>query len=264
MGQTVDYVYALSASELSAALAWIGALSYMLQIYFDFSGYSDMAIGLGQMFGFHFKENFDHPYAADSMQNFWRRWHISLTNWFREYVYIPLGGNRKGITRTWINRFIVFFCTGLWHGANLTFIVWGLYHGAFLTLETVIKKPKKKLGILPHIYVIAAVCIGFVIFRSDNIYIALNMITTMFTAFTMNMSQYSALLRIFDGMFIFTFIIALIFSFPIGNLLNKFRENKKIYNALNVSGYIAGFALLILNIASLAGSTYNPFIYFRF
>lgn len=143
LGLTVDSVYALDASRIGMATAWLGAFCYMMQIFFDFSGYSDMAIGLGRMFGFHFKENFNYPYVASTVQDFWRRWHISLTNWFREYLYIPLGGNRKGKTRTWINRLIVFFSTGLWHGASWNFVVWGLYHGLFLTIETLI--PGKKM-----------------------------------------------------------------------------------------------------------------------
>ena len=123
-------------SILSAPAAWIGAIAYLFQIYFDFSGYSDMAIGLSRMFGFTFPENFRYPYAALGIKDFWRRWHISLSGWFRDYLYIPLGGNRKGKVRTWLNQLIVFFCTGLWHGANVTFIVWGLFHGALLIAES--------------------------------------------------------------------------------------------------------------------------------
>ncbi|MCD7767133.1 MAG: MBOAT family protein [Lachnospiraceae bacterium] len=136
MGQIVDTLFEVNNAQLiHLPAAWLGAFAYMLQIYFDFGGYSDMAIGLGWMFGFHFKENFRYPYIASSMKDFWRRWHISLSTWFREYLYIPLGGNRKGKVRTGINKVIVFACTGIWHGANLTFLFWGLYHGFFLLIE---------------------------------------------------------------------------------------------------------------------------------
>ena len=127
MGGVADYVFELQ--DVNVALAWLGGVAYVFQIYFDFSGYSDMAIGLGRMFGFHYKENFNYPYVSASIKEFWRRWHISLSSWFRDYLYIPLGGNRKGELRTWINKYIVFFATGLWHGANWTFVLWGLIHG---------------------------------------------------------------------------------------------------------------------------------------
>lgn len=135
VGQAADAVFNADIAEINILAAWIGAISYMLQIYYDFSGYSDMAIGLGKMFGFEFQENFKYPYGATSIKEFWHRWHISLSTWFKEYLYIPLGGNRKGKFRTGINKLIVFFCTGLWHGANWTFIVWGLFHGFFLHLK---------------------------------------------------------------------------------------------------------------------------------
>ena len=135
MGMVADNIFNASAGLLSGAGAWIGAFSYMLPIYFDFSGYSDMALGLGRMFGFHFKENFDYPYVSSSIREFWRRWHISLSGWFREYLYIPLGGNRKGKFRTVVNKMIVFLVTGIWHGASLNFLFWGAYHGFFLMLE---------------------------------------------------------------------------------------------------------------------------------
>ena len=149
LGLAVDKIYALPAADLCAASAWFAAVAYALQIYFDFSGYSDMAIGMGQMFGFHFKENFNHPYYADSIQDFWRRWHISLSAWFKEYLYFPLGGNRKGKARTVLNKYIVFFCTGLWHGANWTFVLWGLYHGTFAMLEQLNIIPVKKIRCRP-------------------------------------------------------------------------------------------------------------------
>ena len=139
-GNVVALIYNADRSVLDSRTAWLAAVCYLMQIYFDFSGYSDMAIGLGLCFGFHFKENFNYPYISASIQEFWRRWHISLSTWFREYLYIPLGGNRKGKAKTYWNKLIVFFCTGLWHGANWTFIVWGLWHGFFIVAEDAVKK----------------------------------------------------------------------------------------------------------------------------
>lgn len=152
VGQTADTIFNASSQEINILSAWIGAISYMLQIYYDFSGYSDMAIGLGKIFGFEFQENFKYPYGAVSIKEFWRRWHISLSGWFKEYLYIPLGGNRKGKIRTSINKFIVFFCTGFWHGANWTFIIWGLYHGFFSVIEEYVTFIKKYLKYL-HIFI---------------------------------------------------------------------------------------------------------------
>lgn len=254
MAEAADYVYGLSNSQLCALTVWVGAICYMLQIYFDFSGYSDMAIGLGRMFGFHFKENFDYPYIAGSIQEFWRRWHISLTNWFREYVYIPLGGNRKGQTRTWINRLIVFFLTGLWHGANVTFVLWGLYHGLFLMLETVFPKFAKKLGKLSHIYVLIVVCVGFVLFRADNVSQAGFMIATMFTGFSMNAEKLVMLKGTFNILLLFMSVLAIVIA--TGVFKPKDDDSKWIYAWTGV--------LLLLCMMSLAGNTYNPFIYFRF
>jgi len=262
LGMVADGIYAFDVS-IGTLTAWMAAISYMLQIYYDFSGYSDMAIGLGRIFGFHFKENFDHPYSADSIQVFWRKWHISLSTWFKEYLYIPLGGNRKGKMRTWINKLIVFFCTGLWHGANWTFVVWGLYHGFFLILETIFPKfgQNRKIRPLRHIYVVLVVMIGFVFFRADNMSQAFLVIGAMFTpvfsegALVLFMSYLSPL-------YIFVLILAVIFSMPISDRINNFLEDKDIrFEYLN---YGFSMALLILCILSLASNTYNPFIYFRF
>ena len=169
-GEIADAVFAMTADQLDFRLAWLGAVCYTLQIYFDFSGYSDMAIGLGRMFGFRFLENFDLPYTAKSIKEFWRRWHISLSSWFRDYLYIPLGGNRKGAARTNLNKFIVFFATGLWHGANWTFVLWGLWHGLFSTLEGVGAIPKRlRESRLGHVYTMLVVILGFTLFRADTL-----------------------------------------------------------------------------------------------
>ena len=165
-----DQIFALSAQQLSTVDAWIGIVCYTLQIYFDFSGYSDMAVGLGKMFGFTFMENFQFPYIAQSVRDFWRRWHISLSTWFRDYLYVPLGGNRLSVGRTHLNLLMVFLLCGLWHGASLTFVAWGLYHGVFLVLErTRFGKWQEKLPqSLRHLYMLLVVMMGWVLFRAEN------------------------------------------------------------------------------------------------
>ena len=183
LGQMADTVFALPAGEIGMLAGWTGAICYTLQIYFDFSGYSDMAIGLGRMFGFHFRENFNYPYTATTIKEFWRRWHISLSGWFRDYLYIPLGGNRKGNARTWLNRFLVFFATGLWHGASWTFVLWGLWHGLFSVLEDcgaipVDKLKGKRSG---QLYTLLVVVLGFTLFRADTLTQAGAMYAAMFS-----------------------------------------------------------------------------------
>lgn len=257
MAGAADAMFALGGGQLDTLSAWVGAISYMLQIYFDFSGYSDMAVGMGKMLGFTFPENFNYPYIAVSMRDFWKRWHISLTSWFREYLYFPLGGNRKGQARTVLNRFFVFLCTGIWHGANLTFLFWGLYHGILTTIETVIEMTtgkgtasvrkhadtkavgtsipgengdtmldadrfsKKLLSIcvriLGHIYTILAVMIGFVIFRADSLSQAWLFITTMFSKTESYMGTMSAFSQL-TPLYIFTLAVALVAATPVTRL----------------------------------------------
>lgn len=262
MGAAADYVFSLEYGELGMLLAWIGAIAYLFQIYFDFSGYSDMAIGMGRMFGFDFMENFRYPYVAGSMQDFWRRWHISLTGWFREYLYIPLGGNRKGKTRTWLNRVLVFFFTGLWHGANWTFVVWGLFHGVFLMLETLFPGMTKKMGIFRHIYVLLLVCTGFVIFRSESMGQALMMFGIMFTKTGWTPAITAATARVCDMLFLCMIPTAAVCSAPWAEWIN--RERKRPRGFLTAMSYVVSVLLLSACIVSLAGGTYNPFIYFRF
>lgn len=261
MGAAADYVFSLEYGELGMLLAWIGAVAYLFQIYFDFSGYSDMAIGMGRMFGFDFMENFHYPYVAGSMQDFWRRWHISLTGWFREYLYIPLGGNRKGRTRTWLNRLLVFFFTGLWHGANWTFVVWGLFHGMFLTVETIFPNMTKKMGVFRHLYVLIAVCTGFVIFRSESIAQAWMMLGVMFTKTLWTSAIAAATARVCDMLFLCMLPLAAVCSVPWAEWI---RERKAAGKFLTVISYPVSVLLLAACIVSLAGGTYNPFIYFRF
>ena len=261
VGLVADTLFAADVSGLNAAAAWIGAVSYMLQIYFDFSGYSDMAIGLGEMFGFHFKENFNYPYISGSIREFWRRWHMSLSGWFQEYLYIPLGGSRKGKIRTVINKFIVFLCTGIWHGANVTFLFWGLYHGCFLMLEEIVPAIREQGGkvksFFQHIYTLLVVLIGFVFFRADSMHQGAAWIKTMFTGFGSNTAAMSLALEQLTPLYLVTAAVGIVACCPVKMLVKKGRA----YEAVTAAGSLA---LLLLCMLSLASGTYNPFIYFRF
>lgn len=260
MAVAADAVYSPDVIGLNVVVCWIGAIAYMMQIFFDFSGYSDMAIGLGRMFGFEFKENFNYPYVSGSIKEFWRRWHISLSGWFKEYLYIPLGGNRKGSARTALNKIIVFFCTGLWHGANLTFVFWGLYHGFFLLLEQYIPKLKKTplfIKILQHIYALLVVCVGFVFFRVDNITQGFVHVKEMFTGFHFEANIMNFAISTMKPMTIVMFAAAVIFSMPV----RKIAQRAKGYETVS---YVISIVLLLLCMLSLAANSYNPFIYFRF
>ena len=261
VGLVADTLFAADVSGLNAAAAWIGAVSYMLQIYFDFSGYSDMAIGLGEMFGFHFKENFNYPYISGSIREFWRRWHMSLSGWFQEYLYIPLGGSRKGKIRTVINKFIVFLCTGIWHGANVTFLFWGLYHGCFLMLEEIVPAIREQGGkvksFFQHVYTLLVVLIGFVFFRADSMHQGAAWIKTMFTGFGSNTAAISLALEQLTPLYLVTAAVGIVACCPVKMLVKKGRA----YEAVTAAGSLA---LLLLCMLSLASGTYNPFIYFRF
>lgn len=264
MATVVDSVYSTSQGEVNILTAWVGAIGYIMQIYFDFSGYSDMAIGLGKMFGFEFKENFNYPYVSTSVKDFWRRWHISLSTWFKEYLYIPLGGNRKGKARTCLNKIIVFFCTGLWHGANWTFVIWGLYHGIFLLIESYI--PKNKIPkFLKHIYLLLVVIVGFVIFRADNIAQGIFMIEKMFTVFDFTPTSMSVFIGEMTPLFITSLIVAIVASLPLKNFVNSIvSKSRKTMIVYNSALYVISFGLLVLCMLNLASGSYNPFIYFRF
>jgi alginate O-acetyltransferase complex protein AlgI len=260
MAVIVDRLFALANNDISTSVAWIAAIAYLFQIYFDFSGYSDMAIGMGEMFGFHFKENFNYPYVATSMQDFWRRWHISLSSWFRLYVYIPLGGNRKGKNRALFNRILVFFLTGLWHGASWTFVVWGLYHGLFLLLEQTVLKVHRWPNPVRRIYMLMVVLIGFVIFRSENFTQALVFIQSMFTFNIASVTAAKELMILMTPAAILIFVISVIASTPIAK---KIQTQVKASLSAPVS-YGLALVLWIACLLSLAANTYNPFIYFRF
>lgn len=266
MAVAADRMFALDIAQLDMASAWVGAVCYMLQIYFDFSGYSDMAVGMGKMFGFSFPENFDYPYTACSIRQFWKKWHISLTSWFREYLYFPLGGNRKGRARTLFNRFFVFLCTGIWHGADWTFVVWGIYHGVLTMLETVFVKDKNAgkaaesakpvIRVLGHIYTLLAVMIGFVIFRADSMRQAVHFIVSMFSFGATAVGTMTAV-SVMSPLFIITLIIAAVACTPVLRMLPK--------NAVTrLLGMVLTIILYMLCIMEIAAGSYNPFIYFRF
>ena len=270
MAMAVDFVFGISTEDLNIASAWIGALAYIMQIYFDFSGYSDMAIGLGRMFGFHFKENFNYPYIATSIQDFWRRWHISLSTFFRDYVYIPLGGNRKGRLRTVLNKVIVFFLTGLWHGANWTFVVWGLFHGFFLLLEEFIPRLKKLPKVISHIYTLLAVTVGFVIFRADTLGQGVMFVGKMFSGFNFSAEANSLTVQTLTPFFIVMFVAAVIGCGPLSKYVDKIKhleitpDSTKKQKCIYVVSFVLAVIVLIWCILRLAGGSYNPFIYFRF
>lgn len=261
MGLVADNLFGAAATGITGPGAWLGAVSYMLQIYFDFSGYSDMALGLGMMFGFHFHENFDYPYISASIREFWRRWHMSLSGWFKEYLYIPLGGSRRGKFRTVINKMIVFLCTGIWHGASFNFLFWGIYHGFFLMLEEYIpfigKKGGKLKSFFQHVYALLVVCVGFVFFRADTMKQGCFWIREMFTDFGWKASAMSLTLQQLTPVYLVTLAAALVAAVPVNSILKRY----KWYEGFTYVLSLAGFGLCVL---SLAGGTYNPFIYFRF
>lgn len=255
-GIIADEIFKLNGNyNLSVPLSWFGVLMFALQIYYDFSGYSDMAIGLGKMFGFNFLENFDYPYISKSITEFWRRWHMSLGTWFRDYIYIPLGGNRVSVPRHILNMFIVWFLTGFWHGASWNYIIWGLYFFVFLVIEKYVfgNKFEKVPKIFRHLYALIVILVGWVIFKEENSFLLLKYLKAMFSVglkptiggVTYYLKEYY--IEIFLG---------IIFS---ANILKAFEKGKKTIPAISIY-----FILLILSIVSLFSSSYNPFIYFRF
>jgi alginate O-acetyltransferase complex protein AlgI len=268
-------VFALPANEifktdlthLNAPLAWFGALCYSLHIYCDFSGYSDMALGLGRMFGFHFPENFNFPYLARSVKDFWRRWHISLSTWFRDYLYVPLGGNRKGKIRTYINLLLVFFLTGLWHGANWTFVIWGFIHGFFLILELLfLGKRLEQLPILNHVYTLFVVVNAWVFFNAPDLHYALHYLKIMY-GIQPGGNVLKDLQFYLNPEFIITFLIAVlgaagVFSW-LGTKTEQLFEHRTalIWTGIRYTALL--FTLTVCSIYLLSDS-YNPFIYFRF
>ncbi len=263
MGLVADNIYNQELIYISPTIAWIGSICYMLQLYFDFSAYSDMAIGLGRMFGFTFLENFNFPYVSKSITEFWRRWHISLGTWFREYLYIPLGGNRKGVARTYINLFIVFLVTGFWHGASWNFIVWGMWHGIFIVIErlTGFNKNDKIPNALKHIYTLLIVNIGWVFFRAETLTYAIAFLKKMFLIDTEYIGIFDPRYYLSNNVIV-VMIIGILLSISLfKNTLNLEMCYNKQVEILKATGLIVIF---IISIAILSSTTYNPFIYFRF
>ena len=266
LGEVVDKIFMLDIiNTIDYKIAWIGAICYSLQLYFDFSGYSDMAIGLGKVFGFKFLENFNYPYVSKSITEFWRRWHISLGTWFKEYLYIPLGGNRKSSIRTYINLFIVFLATGIWHGAKWTFVIWGLWHGIFIIIERKIKIEKydKKCEIfIRHIYTLFIIITGWVLFRAENMSYGIKFLKIMFGISKNSKIPYSVMYFL-DRKVILALLIGLIASVNIFKLnIDKYYESKSFMRNILLNMY--SIIILILSYMSILSSTYNPFIYFRF
>jgi alginate O-acetyltransferase complex protein AlgI len=257
-----DYSFQLAAApgnNLSVSLAWLGAIAYTFQIFFDFSGYSDMAIGLGRMFGFHFLENFNYPYISKSVSEFWRRWHISLQTWFRDYIYIPLGGNRVSNLKFLFNIFIIWLLTGIWHGANWTFILWGLMYFVLLAAEKFTGFNKKLKG-FGYVYTLFFVMIGWVIFRSDNISIAIEYIKIMFGIGANGILDNQFILYLSE--FKYYFIAAILCSVPLKDWLSpKLKFDGIIYNTIYCVWYVL---ILFISISFLVKGAYNPFIYFKF
>jgi alginate O-acetyltransferase complex protein AlgI len=271
----VDKIFALPGQELTPVLTWLAVICYTLQIYFDFSGYSDMAVGLGKMFGFVFLENFNFPYTAQSIKDFWRRWHISLSTWFRDYLYIPMGGNRCPVWRNHLNLVIVFFLCGLWHGASWTFVIWGLYHGIFLVLE------RTRFGewvdglprLLRHGYTLLVVMVGWVLFRAETFGQAMQFLGNM-SGLAAGAAPAQKLARYWSNELGWSLVLGAVFALPTWGWLRT--RAGAIAGALpeRWRGAVSGaglavecvlvVALLLISGSWLAGGTYNPFIYFRF
>lgn len=258
-----DEIFKLDVEGLGATLAWLGAICYTLQIYFDFSGYSDMAIGLARLFGFKFKRNFAYPYIASSIQDFWRRWHISLSSWFREYVYFPLGGSRCSLIKTLRNICIVFLLTGIWHGANFTFLAWGGIYALLLCIERLFLGKilqKNPLKVINHLYTMFAVIIAWVFFRSDNIVVAVRYIAEMFKQGTGQHNIFSFLSM--KG--IIAILLGIVLSFPVYPMWrDKIRNSRRARLVRCLETCLQALILLFSIIVIVSGS-YNPFIYFQF
>lgn len=264
LGAVADNIFMITPSDMGIGVAWIGAIAYSLQLFYDFSGYSDMAIGLGYIFGFKFLENFNYPYISKSITEFWRRWHISLSTWFKEYLYIPLGGNRVSRARNLLNLSIVFLATGVWHGAAWNFVFWGLWHGAFILMEKITGIHKKvggwALTTFQHIYTMLAFVIGWVMFRADNMTYATKYIRVMFG---MKQSDMIYKLGYFIGPYeILMFVIGVLCAMPIFKNLVQYYDKSRPPARLATNMYLLG--LFALSVSAIAASTYNPFIYFRF
>jgi len=270
LGYVADQIFGLPVESVDSITAWGGAIAYSLQLFFDFSGYSDMAIGLGAMFGFHFLENFNYPYISRSITEFWRRWHISLSTWFKEYLYIPLGGNRVSRGRNIFNLFVVFLATGIWHGAAWNFVVWGLLHGFFIIFEKLTGWNKTEGGffnnLLHRIYLLLVVLLAWVFFRAEDLSYAVRYVGNMF-----GLIEAKPVYNVgffFSNWVLVIAAIAILTSTDIGKrLYNKYLSTTAcgaVQLSWRVFRDLFCLAILLLSMTLLASSTYNPFIYFRF
>lgn len=261
-----DEIYGLAPAGASTGLAWLGALYYSLQIYYDFSGYSDMAIGLGELFGFHFPENFNYPYLSASISEFWRRWHMTLSGWFRDYLYIPLGGSRCGKLRTCVNLLIVFLVTGLWHGAQWQFVAWGLFYGVLLVAERLfLSSLLKKLpfgGAISRVYTLFCVMIGWVLFRAPGLRAAAGWLRVMLLP-TAGSGAWPVL-RYLDARMAVLLCAGLLLCGPLQAALPRLRDALHARKTPGPAQTVALLAALFWSYVQLVCGTYNPFIYFRF
>ncbi len=274
LGEVADRIFDIAPSDLSSSVAWLGAILYTLQIYFDFSGYTDMAIGIGHLFGFSFRENFNYPYISKSITEFWRRWHISLSNWFRDYLYIPLGGNRRG--NVYVNLLIVFLATGIWHGAAWGFLVWGMWHGLFMLVERALRNrscpkciPGAVLSLFKWGYTMFAVVCGWVLFRLEDLIEALSYIKAMFGFGAKEYNAFSVGFFL-DRRLAFFLIISSLACVPwaqvmprhISAVIASFATGRD--KLPRISRYVSLILLLVISYVFIVNSTYSPFIYFRF
>jgi alginate O-acetyltransferase complex protein AlgI len=269
LATAADAIFEVPDGGATFAVAWLGIICYGLQLYFDFSGYSDMAIGMGRMFGFRFRENFDHPYVSRSVTEFWRRWHLSLSTWFRDYLYVPLGGNRRGPVRTYFNLLLVFLLCGLWHGASWNFVLWGAFHGAFLIAERAgLGRVLERLpGFARHGYALAALSFGWVLFRAESPAHALSYWKAM-VGWGPATSDDGLMVYLTSGLAI-ALAIALVTATPawerIGEAVRGFADRRGGLEGVLAGARVVSLGCLLFATASaLMASTYNPFIYFRF
>ncbi len=266
IGMLWDTIKVMSTAEMSVASSWLGVLAFAFQIYFDFSGYSDMAIGLGRMFGFHFPENFNYPYVSKSISEFWRRWHITLGIWFREYLYIPLGGNRAGLAKQIRNLAIVWLATGIWHGASWNFVLWGVYYGVFIIIEKVflLKKLQKLPAIVQHIYTLLIVAFGWVIFAFDSLGDGLSYIRMMTGFGGIDFVNQEFLYLLLTNIVWIVIMVLGSTELPkkcILKVMEALKNKEWVTTVLQSAFYVVVF---IIALAYLVDATYNPFLYFRF
>ena len=263
-----DAIFAIPGDQLTLGLSWLAVVCYTLQIYFDFSGYSDMAIGLGRMFGFHFLENFDYPYISSSLREFWQRWHISLSTWFRDYLYIPLGGSRRGPARVYFNLVTVFALCGLWHGARWSFVAWGLFHGSFLVIERLGFENvlRRRWAPVRHVYLLLVVIVGWVFFRADSLSAALAFLGAMAGGGHGTNVEYHPSLYV-DAVLLLAVCAGVVGSMPLLPWLSVWSQRRtaaSVQWAAELGGALVLVVLLLAACMALAAGTYNPFIYYRF